>query len=91
MEWILKPYKSFLRQHPTVFENVPFVYLRDFNLANASIEEKSMQLAYGIDMMFRDILPRLAHGNDGLIFTSLDGEYICGTDRHMYFSSIQCF
>ena len=43
-----------------------------------------MQLAYGIDMMFRDILPRLAHGNDGLIFTSLDGEYICGTDPHMY-------
>jgi mRNA guanylyltransferase len=34
-------------------------------------------------MMFREILPRLAHGNDGLIFTSLAAEYICGTDPHM--------
>src|SRR5271169_2014492 len=53
-------------------------------LSNFRVEDKSMQFAYGIDMMFRDILPRLAHGNDGLIFTSLDGEYICGTDPHMY-------
>lgn len=56
-----------------------------FVVSNESVEDKSMQLAYGIDMMFRDILPRLAHGNDGLIFTSLDGEYVCGTDRYMYF------
>lgn len=47
-----------------------------------------MQFAYGIDMMFREILPRLAHGNDGLIFTSLNGEYICGTDPHMYIPTI---
>jgi len=43
-----------------------------------------MQFAYGIDMMFREVLPRLAHGNDGLIFTSLAADYICGTDPHMY-------
>jgi mRNA guanylyltransferase len=43
-----------------------------------------MQLAYGIEMMFRDILPKLGHGNDGLIFTSLDAEYVCGTDEHMF-------
>jgi mRNA guanylyltransferase len=52
--------------------------------SNGSIDSKSMQFAYGIDMMFREILPRLAHGNDGLIFTSLGAEYICGTDPHMY-------
>jgi len=51
---------------------------------NVSVEDKSMQFAYGIEMMFRQILPNLAHGNDGLIFTSLEGEYICGTDQHMY-------
>jgi hypothetical protein len=54
---------------------------------NVRVEDKSMQFAYGIDMMFRDILPRLAHGNDGLIFTSLSGEYVCGTDPHMYIST----
>jgi mRNA guanylyltransferase len=48
------------------------------------VEDKQMQRAYGIDMMFREILPKLAHGNDGLIFTSIEGEYVCGTDEHMY-------
>jgi mRNA guanylyltransferase len=43
-----------------------------------------MQKGYGIDMMFRDILPNLAHGNDGLIFTAVKREYICGTDPFMY-------
>jgi mRNA guanylyltransferase len=54
------------------------------------MEDKSMQVAYGIEMMFQEVLPRLAHGNDGLIFTSLEAEYICGTDPHMYplFSSL---
>ena len=47
-----------------------------------------MQFAYGIDMMFREILPGLAHGNDGLIFTSVAAEYVCGTDPHMY--DVQC-
>ena len=51
-----------------------------------SVEDKQMQLAYGIDMMFREILPNLAHGNDGLIFTSIEEEYVCGTDEHMYYS-----
>ena len=51
---------------------------------NFSVEDKQMQFAYGLDMMFRDILPRLAHQSDGLIFTSLDGEYVCGTDKYMY-------
>jgi len=46
------------------------------NVAYCTVEDKSMQFAYGIDMMFREILPRLAHGNDGLIFTALGAEYI---------------
>jgi hypothetical protein len=57
--------------------------------SDGSIGSKSMQFSYGIDMMFREILPNLAHGNDGLIFTSLDAEYICGTDPHMYTIPLQ--
>jgi len=60
-----------------------------WNVTYCRVEDKSMQFAYGIDMMFREILPRLAHGNDGLIFTALAAEYICGTDPHMYFLHYQ--
>jgi mRNA guanylyltransferase len=43
-----------------------------------------MEFAYGIEDIFRIHLPNLKHGNDGLIFTALEGDYICGTDQHMY-------
>lgn len=45
---------------------------------------KAMQFSYGIEMMFRSILPNLAHGNDGLIFTCRESGYTCGTDANMY-------
>lgn len=40
-----------------------------------------MQLSYAIEMMFRDVLPNLKHGNDGLIFTCLNSPYKFGTDE----------
>ena len=42
-----------------------------------------MQLGYAIDMMFNQVLPNLAHGNDGLIFTCRTSEYKYGTDPHI--------
>jgi mRNA guanylyltransferase len=72
MQFILEPYKASLKEAPHLFAAVPFI-----------VEDKSMQKGYGIDMMFRDILPNLAHGNDGLIFTSVKREYICGTDQYI--------
>jgi len=47
------------------------------------MEMKTMQFAYGIEMMFRQILPNLPHGNDGLIFTCRNTEYCHGTDQHI--------
>ncbi|KAK2605540.1 hypothetical protein N8I77_008370 [Diaporthe amygdali] len=44
---------------------------------------KEMQLAYGMVKMFREVLPNLAHGNDGLIFTCRETPYKCGTDEHI--------
>lgn len=44
-----------------------------------------MELSYGIQMMFDFILPKLPHGNDGLIFTCRTTPYKFGTDEHMYF------
>lgn len=64
------PYKSLLDRYPEEKENQPF-----------TIIPKKMEKAYGIEMMFRDILPNLAHGNDGLIFTCKTSPYVIGTDH----------
>ena len=47
------------------------------------MELKVQELAYGIDAVFKVHLPRLRHGNDGLIFTSAEAPYTSGTDYKM--------
>jgi mRNA guanylyltransferase len=69
---VYKPYKVLYEQYPEEIQHLPFV-----------IEFKKMELGYGIEMMFRDILPTLPHGNDGLIFTCRNSPYKFGTDEHI--------
>jgi mRNA guanylyltransferase len=42
-----------------------------------------MDLGYGIQAVLKDRIPRLEHGNDGLIFTCITSGYTCGTDSKM--------
>ncbi|KAK3829729.1 MAG: mRNA capping enzyme, catalytic domain-containing protein [Linnemannia gamsii] len=44
---------------------------------------KEVNLSYGIEKMFREVLPRLKHGSDGLIFTSAVAEYVPSTNVKM--------
>src|SRR5438270_594450 len=39
-----------------------------------------MEFAYGIEKMFNEVIPRLKHGSDGLIFTNRNTEYKCAMD-----------
>ncbi|KAH8801475.1 mRNA capping enzyme, catalytic domain-containing protein [Xylogone sp. PMI_703] len=71
-EFIFDPYKALLRDYPEDTANFHFV-----------VELKQMQFSYAIEMMFRQVLPNLPHGNDGLIFTCRGTDYRPGTDPHI--------
>ena len=47
------------------------------------VDWKRMEMAYGTEKMFKETLPKLPHGNDGLIFTCRTTPYQFGTDQHI--------
>ncbi|GAB1320130.1 Dcp1p-Dcp2p decapping enzyme complex alpha subunit [Madurella fahalii] len=71
-EHVMKPYKSLFAAFP---EELPYQAFK--------VEMKEMQFSYGIEMMFREVLPALKHENDGLIFTCRTSPYQFGTDPHI--------
>jgi mRNA guanylyltransferase len=70
----LKPYNNWLAKHPPRGPN-------DYHPFR--IKEKEMHMSYHLQHMFKNVLPNLKHGNDGLIFTCKDTPYEFGTDRHI--------
>ena len=69
---VYNPYRALYQKFPSELEFIPFI-----------VDFKEMRLSYGIEMMFREVLPKLAHGNDGLIFTCKNTPYKFGTDPHI--------
>jgi mRNA guanylyltransferase len=47
------------------------------------VDWKRMEFGYGTPKMFKETLPALPHGNDGLIFTCRSTPYQFGTDQHI--------
>lgn len=71
-ERLYTPYKKLFKDYPEELQFQPFF-----------VEMKPFQFSYGIEMMFRHVLPNLRHGNDGLIFTCRNTPYRHGTDPHI--------
>jgi mRNA guanylyltransferase len=69
---VMEPYKNFARAYPSDVDAQPF-----------GLQLKKMEVSYGSQMMFRVVLPKLPHGNDGLIFTCKNTPYVAGTDPHI--------
>ncbi|KAL8928702.1 MAG: hypothetical protein Q9172_000765 [Xanthocarpia lactea] len=69
---VFNPYKALYKKYPAEIQYLPFI-----------VDFKKMELGYGIEMMFREVLPNLRHGNDGLIFTCRNTPYQFGTDQHI--------
>ena len=70
--FVYEPWKELQKRYPEDVAAQPF-----------QLQMKDMQLPYGAEMMFKDIIPRLPHGNDGLIFTCKETPYQPGTDPHI--------
>ncbi|KAF9954577.1 Dcp1p-Dcp2p decapping enzyme complex alpha subunit [Mortierella alpina] len=67
------PYREMLKiANPQFIQSQPF-----------KVSLKEMQLSYGIERMFKEVIPNLKHGNDGLIFTSSVAPYIPSTNVKM--------
>jgi len=47
------------------------------------LQFKKMEVAYATEMVLKNVLPNLPHGNDGLIFTCKSTPYTPGTDQHI--------
>lgn len=71
-ERLYAPYKKLFKEFPDELQFQPFF-----------VEMKPFQLGYGVEMMFKQVLPSLKHGNDGLIFTCRNTPYKHGTDPHI--------
>lgn len=69
---VYNPYRALYLKFPDEVQYLPFI-----------VDFKEMRLSYGIEMMFREVLPKLTHGNDGLIFTCKNTPYKPGTDPHI--------
>ncbi|SCV67665.1 BQ2448_5276 [Microbotryum intermedium] len=67
--FIVDPYDKLLESNPEAREYLPF-----------EVRLKPQELSYGIEAVFREHVPKLLHGNDGLIFTSAEAVYTPGTD-----------
>ncbi|KAJ3043073.1 Dcp1p-Dcp2p decapping enzyme complex alpha subunit [Rhizophlyctis rosea] len=70
-EHILKPYQQKLQKDPQYARGQCF-----------RMDLKELQLSYGLAKVFEEI-PKLKHGNDGIIFTSSVAPYTMGTCNKM--------
>ncbi|KAI0647325.1 mRNA capping enzyme, catalytic domain-containing protein [Trametes meyenii] len=70
--WMYKPFRKMLEDHPHVAATQPF----DFQV-------KDVKFSYRAEDVFNIDIPRLQHGNDGLIYTCVSTPYAPGTDPNI--------
>lgn len=72
INYLMDAYKQFAKDHPHVARDQPF-----------QLDLKKPELGYTAPVLFRDRIPNLPHGNDGLIYTCKATPYKSGTDPHI--------
>jgi mRNA guanylyltransferase len=69
---LFAPYHKLFEDFPGERQYQPFLLML-----------KEFGLGYGIEQIFKQVIPHLRHGNDGLIFTCRNTPYKHGTDPHI--------
>ncbi|CEP09075.1 hypothetical protein [Parasitella parasitica] len=69
---VIKPHQEMIKKNPQLQKQLPFL-----------VEFKEQQFTHHLDIVFNEIIPKLKHGNDGLIFTSVNAPYSMGTCNKM--------
>ncbi|ANB13047.1 Ceg1p [Sugiyamaella lignohabitans] len=69
---LYEPYRDLCNRFPEDIKMFPFM-----------IVVKPMELSYGLQKVFYELIPRLKHVSDGLIFTARERGYVFGTDEHI--------
>ena len=70
-DYVYGPYVKYRSSHP------------EDHAADFIVDWKKMEMGYGTEQMFKETLPKLPHGSDGLIFTCRTTPYQFGTDQHI--------
>ena len=71
-EKVMKPWHTWLTQTKTLMPLEPF-----------QVKEKEQQQSYHISYVLDQVMPKLKHGNDGLIFTCKGTRYSCPFLLHL--------
>ena len=89
-----KPYQKMMHDHPHMALSQPFecvyavctsvrVFLRLRYPSRDRFKVKDVKFSYHVEEVFNIDIPNLQHGNDGLIYTSVNTPYLPGTDKNM--------
>ncbi|KIJ35792.1 hypothetical protein M422DRAFT_180359 [Sphaerobolus stellatus SS14] len=70
--WLFDPYMKALRKFPEMMANRPF-----------DVQIKHMEFSYHVEKVLKEDIPKLKHGNDGLIYTCAETPYVVGTDERI--------
>ncbi|KIO17865.1 hypothetical protein M407DRAFT_32462 [Tulasnella calospora MUT 4182] len=68
-QWVLKPFAAMLKDMPALAADLPF-----------DLKVKRMERSYSIATVLNEVIPKLQHGHDGLIYTCATTKYVVGTD-----------
>ena len=97
-EWFYKPYSKMMKEFSEMARAAPFecvfgsaVLFTSLTLHVSSIKVKGVKFSYHVEEVFNVDIPNLQHGNDGLIYTSVNTPYLPGTDKNMYVCSRALF
>lgn len=59
-------------------------FLKSLFPSPVRLQLKKMELAYIVEKVIKEDVPKLHHGSDGLIYTNAETGYVVGTDPTLY-------